>query len=170
MHRLEDQDSFQLFGNILSLNERQKIYVRSLGQGSVVVRGHNSHPIFVKVGNYLDRFQTLEDDPIIDDSDESLKDFMQHKEVVIPSAELWEPKRNQKQKLILISEQSEVFLNSIQETIQLEQWDKLKKQISNWCNPTNLQIVKQIVCEDIVKQLNCSDSQAEIIHSLFRQK
>ena len=81
-----------------------------------------------------------------------------------------------KDRMTLLTEQLNSFGHQLNaehidfKKLNLEQWDKLKKQISNWCNPTNLQIVKQIVCEDIVKQLNCSDSQAEIIHSLFRQK
>lgn len=91
MHRLEDQDSFKLFCEVMNLNERQRDYVRSLGQGQAIVRGPDSRPIFVQVGNYLDRFQTPDDRPVIDDSDEAVRSMMAQQGVAVPPAAVWAP-------------------------------------------------------------------------------
>jgi hypothetical protein len=91
MHRLEDQDSFRLFCDVMNLNERQRDYVRALGQGQVIVRGPDSRPIFVQVGNYSDRFQTPDDRLIIDDSDEAVVAFMAGRPIALPPAAPWAP-------------------------------------------------------------------------------
>jgi len=91
MHRLEDQESFKLFCEVMNLNERQRDYVRSLGQGQVIVRGPDSRPVFVQVGNYLDRFQTTDDRPMVDDSDEAVKALMARCSVIMPPATPWSP-------------------------------------------------------------------------------
>ncbi|EFO81192.1 hypothetical protein OSCT_0926 [Oscillochloris trichoides DG-6] len=91
MHRLEDQESFKLFCEVMNLNERQREFVRSLGQGQVIVRDHDSRPVFVQVGNYLDRFQTSSDLPLIDDSDAAVKALMARCGITIGTAIPWEP-------------------------------------------------------------------------------
>jgi hypothetical protein len=91
MHRLEDQDSFKVFCEMMNLDERQRNYVRSLRPGQVVVRDVDSRPVFVQVGNYLDRFQTADDKPIIDDSDAAVVAMMRQRTVMIPPAQAWNP-------------------------------------------------------------------------------
>mgnify|MGYP001160601464 CR=1 FL=1 len=88
MHWLEDADSFDLFCEIMNLNERQRNYVRTLERGHVMVRGRNGYPVHVKVNNYLDLFQDSGDRPSIDDSDSVVRDFMRDR-IQIPLAQPW---------------------------------------------------------------------------------
>ncbi len=102
MHWLEDADSFNLFNDILSLNERQREYARTLGVGQTIMRSESGRPVHVKVANYLDRFQRevtdaplidfvlLDGTPIQDETDASLKAFMAGR-IEMPAAVPWEP-------------------------------------------------------------------------------
>lgn len=91
MHRLEDQPSFDLFGNVLNLNDRQRIYARTLERGSVVTRDEQGRPIHVRVANYLDSFQDKDDRTLVDDSDEAVKVHMNAR-ITMPEPQKWEPK------------------------------------------------------------------------------
>jgi len=91
MHRIEDKESFNLFNDILNLNERQREYVRSLMQGQAVVRGYDGRPVFVQVLNYLDQYQTMDDHTIVDDTDAAVQQFMAGKSVIIPAYQPWVP-------------------------------------------------------------------------------
>lgn len=76
MHWLEDQTSFNLFSDVMNLNKQQREFARTLPTGQAIVRGLNGRPILVQVSNYLDQFQHPDDTPIIDDSDNAIKEFM----------------------------------------------------------------------------------------------
>ncbi|ACL24002.1 ATP-binding protein [Chloroflexus aggregans] len=173
MHRLEDQDSFKLFCEILNLNERQKEYVRSLEPGQVIVRGRDSRPVFVKVGNYLDRFQTSDDYPLVDDSDEAVKKLMSRANlsVRIPTAMQWYPENaisTSTSADILLTDDSQPFLETVQQAVESENWERVRRVISGWLNPANSQKIKVKLCEEIVRKLNYTGTQAEIILSLFK--
>jgi len=77
MHWLEEQHSFELFADILSLNKQQREYARTLPTGQAIVRGLNGRPMLIKVHDYLNSFQHPDDTPVIDDSDEAVRSFMQ---------------------------------------------------------------------------------------------
>jgi len=76
MHWLEEQSSFELFADILSLNKQQRDFARTLPTGQAILRGANGRPVLVQIRNYLDQFQHADDTPIIDDSDEAVHEFM----------------------------------------------------------------------------------------------
>lgn len=130
MHRLEDHDSFKLFTEILNLNERQKDYVRSLGQGQVIVRGNDSRPISIKVGNYVDRF------PNHIDSDEAVREFMTKKGFLPisdqPIVSKSYPSSREVSHLNLLSESDRRFTNTIKKYIANEEWEKAKNTIQAW--------------------------------------
>lgn len=102
MHWLEDAASFNLFGDILNLNDHQREYARTLGVGQAIMRSKSGRPVHVKVKNYLDRFQrAVTDAPIIDftlpsgvhiqdETDASLRAFMTGR-IQMPAAIAWEP-------------------------------------------------------------------------------
>jgi hypothetical protein len=102
MHWLEDAASFDLFNDILSLNERQREYARTLEVGHAVMRSKSGRPVHVKVKNYLDDFQDeMTDAPLIDfvlpdgthiqdETDDSLRAFMAGR-IRIPKARPWDP-------------------------------------------------------------------------------
>ena len=77
VHWLEEQRSFDLFADIMSLNKQQREFARTLPTGQAIVRGSNGRPILIQVRNYLDQFQHPDDTPMIDDSDEAVKQFME---------------------------------------------------------------------------------------------
>lgn len=77
MHWLEEQGSFELFCDIMSLNNQQRDYARILPVGEAILRDLSGRPVLVKVKNYLDDFQHPDDSPIIDDSDTAVHKFMQ---------------------------------------------------------------------------------------------
>lgn len=76
MHWLEEQSSFDLFCDIMSLNRQQRDYARTMPVGQAILRDTSGRPVLVKVKNYLDQFQHADDTPIIDDSDAAIKRFM----------------------------------------------------------------------------------------------
>lgn len=76
MHWLEEQSSFNLFADIMSLNKQQRDYARTLPTGQAILRGANGRPVLVQVSNYLDQFQAADETPIIDDSDQAVHQFM----------------------------------------------------------------------------------------------
>jgi hypothetical protein len=88
MHRLEDQPSFDLFSAVMNLNDRQKIYARTLERGCAIVRDQSGHPIHVQVSNYLDTFQDVDDRTIVDDSDNEIRKHM-HGRMHIPPTRVW---------------------------------------------------------------------------------
>jgi hypothetical protein len=90
MHRLEDQPSFDLFSAMMNLNDRQRIYARTLERGCAIARDQSGHPIHVQVSNYLDSFQDMDDRTIVDDSDEAVKAHM-HQRIQMPLARVWAP-------------------------------------------------------------------------------
>jgi len=102
MHWLEDAASFDLFSDILNLNERQREYARTLGVGQAIVRSKSGRPVHIKVENYLDRFQrAVTDAPLIDfvlpdgtriqdETDASVRTFMPGR-IDMPAAIAWEP-------------------------------------------------------------------------------
>lgn len=109
MHWLEDADSFNLFCDILNLDDHQREYARTLEVGQAVMRSKAGKPVHIKVKNYLDRFQReVTDAPMIDfhlsdgthiqdETDASLCAFMAGRAqmpVVIP----WEPMKSQGRK------------------------------------------------------------------------
>ncbi|MEI7557027.1 hypothetical protein [Candidatus Chlorohelix sp.] len=64
MHRLEDPDSFQLYSQLLNLDERQTDYARNLQTGHLLV-GSAFGPVHLGVPNLIDDLNKL---AIIDDS------------------------------------------------------------------------------------------------------
>ena len=102
MHWLEDAGSFDLFSDILNLNERQREYARTLGVGQAILRTKSGRPVHIKVENYLDRFQrVVTDAPLIDfsladgthigdETDVSLRAFMRGR-IGVPAPVSWEP-------------------------------------------------------------------------------
>jgi len=78
MHWLEEQNSYELFSEIMNLNPKQREFARTLPTGQAIVRGLNAKPILVKINNYLDQFQNPDDSLIIDDSDSAIHEFMNH--------------------------------------------------------------------------------------------
>ncbi len=168
MHRIEDQDSFKLFCDVMNLNDRQKQYVRSLGPGDSIVRGRNGRPVLVKVENYLDQFQDANDRPLIDLSDDAVQRFMTHKPIEVPSINLWNPPSTiQVEHTSLLTEDSQDFLNSVQEAVATEDWNRVRRLISGWLNPTNSQKVKIALCKEIASSLGYTEKQSELILSLF---
>ncbi len=91
MHRLEDQESFRLFADVLNLNSQQRDFSRSLERGYVIVRDQHGQPVQVKVAPYLDTLQTDDDKPKFDDADEVVKKKMLACGVAVPPAQLWMP-------------------------------------------------------------------------------
>lgn len=92
MHWLEDQRSFNLFCDIMNLDERQRDYARTLQTGHAIVRDRSGRPVHVLVTNYLDSFQDETDQTIVDDSDQAVKAFMQRQlHMTIPQARPWAP-------------------------------------------------------------------------------
>jgi hypothetical protein len=61
---LEDASSYELFSDVMNLNEQQRRYVRTLGSGHAVVRSPNGHPVHIKIPNVKD--QITEQSPIAD--------------------------------------------------------------------------------------------------------
>lgn len=49
MHRLEDEDSFEMFSNIFNLNQQQIRYARMLQSGHVLVRDSRGRPLHVQI-------------------------------------------------------------------------------------------------------------------------
>ena len=90
MHWVEDQGSFELFSDIMNLDDRQRTYARRLKAGEVIVRDNRGRPIHVQVTNYLDSFQDQDDQTIIDDSDQAIRAFMQGR-FVVPPVQHWTP-------------------------------------------------------------------------------
>jgi hypothetical protein len=76
MHWLEEQNSFNLFSDVMNLNKQQREFARTLPTGQAIIRGLNGRPILVQVKNYLDQFQQPDDTPVIDDSDLAINSFM----------------------------------------------------------------------------------------------
>lgn len=168
MHRIEDQDSYKLFCDVMNLNDRQKQYVRSLGPGDSIVRGRNGRPILVKVENYLDQFQDANDRPLINLSDDAVKHFMTNKSVGLPAVNLWNPPSAiHAEHPSLLTENSQDFLNSVQEAVAIEDWNHVKRLVSGWLNPANSQKVKVALCREIVSSLGYVGEQSELILSLF---
>lgn len=91
MHWLEDEASFDLFEDILSLNELQREYTRTLDVGQAIVRGKSGRPVHVQVMNYLDKLQHADDTPVVDDSDGAVRAFMTDR-VELPLALPWAPR------------------------------------------------------------------------------
>ena len=91
MHRLEDQESFRLFADVLNLNPQQRDFSRSLERGYVIVRDQHGQPVQVKVASYLNTVQTDDDKPKFDDADEVVKKKMLACGVAVPPAQLWMP-------------------------------------------------------------------------------
>jgi hypothetical protein len=101
-HWLEDAASFNLFGDILNLNDPQREYARTLGVGQAIMRSKSGRPVHIKVKNYLDRFQRdVTDAPVIDfeladgtrirdDTDASVRAFMRNR-MKMPARVVWEP-------------------------------------------------------------------------------
>lgn len=76
MHWLEEQRSFELFAEVMNLNQQQREYARTLDVGWAIVRGANARPILVKITDYLNQFQNPDDSLVIDDTDEAIHTFM----------------------------------------------------------------------------------------------
>lgn len=76
MHWLEEQSSYELFSEVMNLNQQQREYARTLPTGQAIVRGINARPILVQITNYMDQFQEPDDTLIIDDSDQAVNQFM----------------------------------------------------------------------------------------------
>jgi hypothetical protein len=55
MHWLEDAPSFELFGNIMNLDERQREYARTLTPGFAIVRSPYGRPVHIKVPEFGDQ-------------------------------------------------------------------------------------------------------------------
>jgi hypothetical protein len=92
MHWLEDQRSFELFCDIMNLDDRQQDYARTLQLGNVLVRDRSGRPVHLQVANYLDSFQDDSDQSIVDDSDQAVRAFMQqHGRIAMPAAQPWAP-------------------------------------------------------------------------------
>lgn len=88
MHWLEDKDSFNLFCEIMNLNNQQRDYSRTLQAGQAIVRSRAGRPVLVRVKHYGEHFldeqgQIKEN---IDVSDDAVRSFMQDKEkpIAIP--------------------------------------------------------------------------------------
>lgn len=90
MHLLEDPASFELFCEILNLDERQRVYAHRLQRGDVIVRGPTGQPVHVRVANYLDQFQDSADRTLVDDSDQAVRAFMGGRFQASP-VQPWEP-------------------------------------------------------------------------------
>jgi hypothetical protein len=99
MHWLEDQRSFNLFCDIMNLDERQRDYARTLQTGHVLVRDRSGRPVHVVVTNYLDSFQDEVDRTIVDDADQAVQAFMQGQmHMTIPKARPWTPPERPQEK------------------------------------------------------------------------
>jgi len=114
MHRLEDPASFLLFCDMLNLDERQRVYARTLEQGDIIVRGPTGHPVHVRVANYLDQFQDSADRTLVDDSDDAVREFMKDR-FHVPEAQPWEPPTDREQisePLLSVRELQELYCNT----------------------------------------------------------
>ncbi len=103
MHWLEDRLSFDLFAQMMNLNERQRQHARTLEVGEVIVRAASGYPVLVKVPYYE---ETLER---VSTTDEDVKAFMQKQtgrlSLSVPDYKPWQkptttPKRKQAQTLV----------------------------------------------------------------------
>ncbi|MCL4299588.1 MAG: DUF87 domain-containing protein [Anaerolineae bacterium] len=76
MHWLEDAPSFDLFTNIMNLNDPQREYARTLTPGFAIVRSPYGRPVHVKVPEFGDQTSF---DPIASQniSDEQIKTYME---------------------------------------------------------------------------------------------
>jgi len=54
MHWLEDYESYNLFSQLMNLNERQRQHARTLGVGEVIVRNAVGSPVLLKAPYYSD--------------------------------------------------------------------------------------------------------------------
>lgn len=93
MHWLEDRLSFDLFAQMMNLNERQRQHARTLEVGEVIVRTASGYPVLVKVPYYeasLDQVST---------ADEDVKVFMQEQirrlNLSIPDYEPWRQEKTE---------------------------------------------------------------------------
>jgi hypothetical protein len=91
MHWLEDRLSFDLFAQMMNLNERQRQHARTLEVGEVIVRTASGYPVLVKVPFYegtLDQTST---------ADEDVRAFMEGQirrlGLSIPDYEPWPPEK-----------------------------------------------------------------------------
>ena len=105
MHWLEDHDSFNLFAQMLNLNERQQHHARTLEPGETIVRAASGYPVLAKPpfykaivegklneqGQTLDQYSTTNDD---------VKAFMQGQmqrfNLYIPEYEPWRQQRTKR--------------------------------------------------------------------------
>jgi hypothetical protein len=102
MHRLEDQQSFSLFSEVMNLDPRQRDYVRSIKQGYAIVRGEDSRPVHVKIGNYRAHISEY-----LDDSDATVHAFMQTRQIDIPPFMPWQPPSGFQEEVDSLSNESE---------------------------------------------------------------
>jgi hypothetical protein len=92
MHWLEDQRSFELFCEIMNLDERQRDYARTLQLGNAIVRDRSGRPVHIRVTNYLDSFQDDADQTLADDSDQAVRAFMGRQSgMAMPEVRPWMP-------------------------------------------------------------------------------
>jgi hypothetical protein len=91
MHWLEDRLSFELFAQLMNLNERQRRHARTLEVGEVIVRSATGYPVLVKVPYYEG---TLEQ---VSTTDQDVKDFMgkqvRRLGLSIPDGQRWKPEK-----------------------------------------------------------------------------
>lgn len=83
MHWLEDQNSFDLFCDILNLNRRQREYARTLRPGQAIVRSPAGRPVLVQVAPYKCQSKNEITFLLSDTSDEAVHSFMDGR-IVIP--------------------------------------------------------------------------------------
>ncbi len=94
MHWLEDRLSFDLFAQLMNLNERQRQHARTLEVGQVILRTPSGYPVLVQVPYYEG---TLEQ---VSTSDQDVKDFMQRQierlQLAIPDSQPWPREKRDK--------------------------------------------------------------------------
>ena len=76
MHWLEDEPSFELFSNVMNLDERQRKYARSLTPGFAIVRSPYGRPVHVKVPEFGDQ-KDFDQEASRRTSDEDIKAHME---------------------------------------------------------------------------------------------
>jgi energy-coupling factor transporter ATP-binding protein EcfA2 len=76
MHWLEDEPSFELFSNVMNLDERQREYARSLTPGFAIVRSPYGRPVHIKVPEFGDQ-DGFDKEASRSTSDKSVKSHME---------------------------------------------------------------------------------------------
>ncbi|MCI5139960.1 MAG: hypothetical protein D3922_16475, partial [Candidatus Electrothrix sp. AR1] len=169
MHQLEDQESFNLFCDILSLNKRQKEFARSLGQGHAVVRGHDRRPVYIKIDQYL-KSNNIDE---IDGSDGAIRKFMslKPKPVIIPKSLYWEyPSVYEKHYGNLLNRFPKHLLREIKIMIDNEEWNEMEEIIERLHTSKNMGIFSAMLCEVIISAFEYTGETAKNIRMLFNNE